>query len=151
MLHPLDPLWQLVREDKRYKIHAYLFVNEALRFAQEELGMGREAPSEPNENEEEEDADDGRAHRHVSGQELCHAIRELAIRQFGYMAKTVLNNWGVYTTSDFGEIVYNMINIGLMRKAKEDRREDFDDVYDFEQVFCRDFQIRIPDEKEMPI
>ncbi|GAB6167438.1 hypothetical protein JCM19992_34380 [Thermostilla marina] len=146
MLSPSHPLWKLVREDKRYKIDAYFFVFDALRFAQQELGMGHEAPNEPMEDDE-----DDQPHRHVTGQELCHAIREYAIRQFGYMAKTVLNNWGIYKTGDFGEIVYNLIRLGMMRKTKEDRREDFDDVYDFEQVFCRDFQIRVPDEKELPI
>ncbi len=71
--------------------------------------------------------------RHLTGQELCQAIREFAIEQYGYMALTVLNSWGVKCTGDFGEIVYNLIDIEQMRKTKDDRREDFDDVYDFKR------------------
>ena len=54
--------------------------------------------------------------RHVSGQELCEAIRRYALEQYGYMAKTVLNSWGIHGTNDFGEIVFNLIRIGQMRK-----------------------------------
>ena len=57
------------------------------------------------------------------------------------MAKLVLGNWGMHSTRDFGEIVFNLIRIGRMRKTPQDRREDFDDVYDFEQAFCRQFRI----------
>ena len=49
------------------------------------------------------------------------------------MAKVVLNSWGLRTTGDFGEIVYNLIGIGMMKKSKTDRREDFDDVFDFDE------------------
>lgn len=162
MLDPNHPLWRLARTDRRYKIDAYLFVFDALRFAQQELGMGHEAPSEPSEEDaqatqesgedepEPDEDDENQPHRHVTGQELCQAIREYAVRQFGYMAKPVLNNWGIHKTGDFGEIVYNLIKIGMMRKTHEDRREDFDDVYDFEEVFCRKFRITSPDEEGLP-
>jgi len=78
---------------------------------------------------------------HVSGQELCDAIRRLALQQYGYMAKTVLNNWGLRRTGDFGEIVFNLIRIGQMRKTTQDVREDFNDVYDFETAFREEFKI----------
>jgi uncharacterized repeat protein (TIGR04138 family) len=44
----------------------------------------------------------------------------------------VLNHWGVRSTGDFGDIVFNLIDIGQMKKTESDRREDFDDVFDFE-------------------
>ena len=56
------------------------------------------------------------------------------------MAKTVLNSWGVRATDDFGEIVFNLIRIGRMRKTRHDRREDFNNVYDFETAF-QEFKI----------
>ena len=87
--------------------------------------------------EEEEAA----TQRHVTGQELCEAIRQFALEQYGYMAKLVLGNWGMHATRDFGEIVFNLIRIGRMKKTPQDRREDFDDVFDFEQAFCRQFRI----------
>jgi uncharacterized repeat protein (TIGR04138 family) len=52
-----------------------------------------------------------------------------------------LRNWGVSRTGDFGDIVYNLIDIGLMKKSDNDRREDFDDVYDFAEAFDRHFKI----------
>ena len=61
------------------------------------------------------------------------------------MAQMVLNNWGIESTGDVGEIVYNLIRIGLMKKSDNDRREDFENVFDFEQAFCNDFKITMPD------
>jgi uncharacterized repeat protein (TIGR04138 family) len=61
------------------------------------------------------------------------------------MAKLVLNSWGVANTGDFGEIVFNLIRIGRMRKTRQDRREDFDDVYDFDTAFRQDFRITPPE------
>jgi len=85
------------------------------------------------------------AERHVSGRELCEAARQYALQQYGYLAPTVLGTWGVRRTSDFGEIVFNMIEIGQMRKTRHDKREDFHDVYDFAAAFSRDLAFVVPD------
>jgi uncharacterized repeat protein (TIGR04138 family) len=148
MLDPSHPFAVLLREDRRYAPAAYEFVFLALRYAQEVLGMGREAPSEPaGEPAPEEEAETGPRgpERHVSGQDLCEAARQLALEQFGYMAKTVLNSWGIRSTADIGEIVYNLIRIGQMRKTPDDRIEDFHDVYDFDAALRQEFRIRPPD------
>ena len=147
MFDPAATMSRLLRDDKRYALEAYLFVFESLNYAQDVLGMGNECPSDPVElaEEAEQSAEPEAAQRHVTGQELCQAIREYALRQFGYMARTVLGNWGVHSTGDIGEIVFNLIRIGRMRKTPQDRREDFDDVYDFETAFCREFRIELPD------
>jgi uncharacterized repeat protein (TIGR04138 family) len=84
---------------------------------------------------------EGKSDQHLTGQQLCQAIREYAVEQYGYLAKTVLNSWGIHTTSDFGEIVYNLIRIKEMRKSKTDRREDFDDQYDFDTAFAPRFEL----------
>ena len=144
-IDPHDPFLQLLRDDKRYRADAYLFLWEALNFAQEELKMGKDTPSEPLEGKAEEEEEKGepgttQPQRHVTGQDLCEAIRQYALRQYGYMAKTVLNSWGLHSTGDFGEIVYNLIRIGRMRKTKDDRREDFDGQYDFRTAFQEDFK-----------
>src|SRR5262249_56576555 len=68
---------------------------------------------------------------HVTGQELCESLRRLALRQFGLMAETVLSHWGIRSTSDIGDIVYNMIATGDLEKTPSDSRSDFDDVFDF--------------------
>ena len=67
------------------------------------------------------------------------------VDQYGYMAKCVLNSYGVHTTGDLGEIVFNLIRVGLMRKTDDDRREDFDDVFDFESGLQQSFQITPPE------
>jgi len=140
-------LAELLEEDNRYHVAAYEFIFNALHYAQAVLHMGTERPSEPAgppcEQADEEESDEPQ--RHVTGQELCEAIRQFALQEYGYMAKTVLNSWGVHATSDFGEIVFNLIRFGRMRKTKEDRLEDFHDVYDFDTAFEQEFKIRPPE------
>jgi uncharacterized repeat protein (TIGR04138 family) len=139
MLDPTRSIAELLKKDRRYAIEAYVFIFDALSYAQSVLEMGRETPSEPAaEPREDEEAPE----RHVTGQELCEAIRHFALEQYGYMAKTVLNNWGIHSTGDFGEIVFNLIGVGQMRKTPSDRREDFDDVYDFDAALRQEFKIR---------
>ena len=143
--HPVE---QLLREDRRYRLEAYAFVFEALSYAHDVLGLGTEKASEPGDEPLEKPAKGGKkgqqAERHLTGQQLCEAIRLYALEQYGYMAKTVLNSWGVQTTGDFGEIVFNLIRIRQMKKTKDDRREDFDDVYDFETGLRQSFKITLP-------
>jgi uncharacterized repeat protein (TIGR04138 family) len=154
---PAHPLAELLHRDRRYKLDAYLFVLEALAFGQEHLGMGTEPPAEQLEPSTGQHGDAGsrgqgrrrpsrrQAERHVSGQELCEAARQYALQQYGYLAPTVLASWGVHRTSDFGEIVFSMIEIGQMRKTRRDKREDFNDVYEFSDAFSRDLAFVVPD------
>ena len=138
------PIYQLLKEDTRYPMEAYKFVRHALAYAQEVLDLGEESRPEPN-LELEESQEPTPPERHLSGQQLCEAIRVYAIDQFGYLAKTVLNSWGLHSTADFGEVVYNLISIGWMKKSTNDRRDHFDDVFDFDKAFVEDFKISIPD------
>lgn len=131
-------LKQLVGIDTRYPIEAYLFIREALAFAAESMELGATCGRPPSGEKEIERI---RCERHLTGQELCEAIRLYALKQYGYMAKTVLNNWGVTETSDFGEIVYNMIDLGIMKKSTRDQRSHFDNVYSFDEAFVNGFQI----------
>ena len=156
---PAHPLAQLLQRDHRYKLDAYLFVLESLAFGQENLGMGAEPPAEDLEASAGKPAEAGprapgrgkgrprrrQVERHVSGQELCEAARHYALQQYGFRAPTVLGTWGVHATSDFGEIVFSMIEIGQMRKTRRDKREDFHDVYDFGDAFSRDLAFVVPD------
>jgi uncharacterized repeat protein (TIGR04138 family) len=141
MLDPAHPIAELLRHDRRYHFDAYVFVFEALRYAQEKMGLGGEADIDP-------DDPDDQPERHVTGQQLCEAMRRYAHLHYGYLAKQVLNHWGVTSTSDFGEIVFNLIEIGQMRKTPDDRREDFDDVFDFDEAFRHSFQIVPVDTEE---
>jgi uncharacterized repeat protein (TIGR04138 family) len=154
------PIVKLLQEDDRYSVEAYSFVRDALSFGQHVLGYGEaNSPDEDDddaaspflaamEEEEEEDVDEDRprVERHLTGQQLCEAIRLYALEQYGYMAKVVLNSWGLYTTGDFGEIVYNLIRIGMMKKSETDRREDFDDCYNFDEAFQQRYKITMAKE-----
>ncbi len=131
-MNDAHPIFQLLEDDQRFKLDAYQFIRDALAFAHEELHMGVDDPDELDEEPHES---------HLSGQQLCEAIRVYALQQYGYLAKIVLNSWGIASTGDFGDIVYNLIRINMMRKSEDDRREDFDEVYDFDVAFQQDFQI----------
>lgn len=155
-------LGKLIRDDRRFKLDAYLFVREGLSYAQDVLGLGHEAASQevagsgpqgsgsqpaarrsgrkPRRGQRVAENAPRRA-RHISGQELCLALKHLAADEYGRLAKLVLASWGIRSTSDFGAIVYNLIQIGEMSKSNGDRREDFDDVYDFDRAFVREFVI----------
>ncbi len=126
MTEDIHPIVDLLQHDQRFHIEAYQFVRDALEYAQEVLKMS--SGNEPGEN-------------HITGQQLCEAIRLYALEQYGFMAQTVLNSWGVRKTGDFGEIVYNLIRIKHMKKSPEDRREDFDDCYDFSNAFQPVFEL----------
>ena len=119
IVDPIHPLGQLLKRDPRYKLDAYLFVLEALTFAQDSLGLGSEPPAEDLEpSRGSEDAAvrprsrpakqrRKQAERHLSGQQLCEAARQYALQQYGYLARTVLGTWGIRSTADLGEIVFN--------------------------------------------
>lgn len=111
----------------RYHRHAYYFVTEALRLAQELLGR------------ESSDADDDSAH--ITGRELLDGVRVLGLRQFGMMAPVVFAHWGITTTDDFGQIVFEMIEREELRKTERDQVSDFADVYHFDDVFQQNYQV----------
>ncbi|HET7903832.1 MAG TPA: Minf_1886 family protein [Candidatus Eisenbacteria bacterium] len=82
---------------------------------------------------------EGAGPRHVRGPEVLDGIRELARARFGPMAKTVFEQWGVHKTEDFGNIVFQLVEHGILGKTDEDRPSDFARGYDFEQAFVREF------------
>lgn len=109
---------RLLASDKRYDPEAYNFVYEALDWTLKHVA-----------------GTNGRRGQHVTGKELLEGIRQYAIEQFGCLAKTVFERWGVRATDDFGEIVFNLVEYDLMGKQDSDTKEDFRDVYSFDEVF----------------
>jgi len=116
---------EIVKVDARYDRDAYLFVREGLDFTLKLLK--KNAHTNP-------------VQRHVSGQELLDGIRQYALDQFGPMAKTVLDYWGIRKCEDFGELVFNMVEKGILGKTDQDSREDFRGGFDFNEAFVRPFQ-----------
>jgi uncharacterized repeat protein (TIGR04138 family) len=130
----LDVVERICETDSRYDMDAYLFVREALDHTVKRLGRSKS----------------GAGRRHVSGKELLDGIREHALRQFGPMALTVFKTWGIERTRDFGELVFSLVNSGLLGKTDEDRVEDFDDGYDFADAFAKPFLPRSQPRRRSP-
>jgi uncharacterized repeat protein (TIGR04138 family) len=117
-----EALDRLVQGDLRYHRQAYLFLREALDHTHKMLGKaGKEGI------------------HHVTPQQLLDGIREYALEQFGPMAMTVLEEWGVRSCDDWGEIVFGMIENNLLAKTDQDKREDFKGRYDFFEAFRQPF------------
>ncbi len=112
-----DVLDRLRERYPRYHETAYVFVLSALHFVLERL-------DEP---------------RHISGRELAEGVRDLAIERFGPMARTVLEHWGVRSTADVGEMVFALVEAGILIKQDEDDLGDFADVYSFDEAFGQDY------------
>lgn len=117
-----EALESIRKADPRYDREAYLFVREALDYTQKTIGKDLH----------------GRI-RHVTGQELLRGVRAYALERFGPMAMMVLNEWGLHACADFGEIVFNMVDFGLLAKTDTDCRADFEHGYDFYEAFRQPF------------
>jgi len=115
-------LRMILDEDSRYDEQAYLFMREALDHTIQTLDKPVDGPG-----------------RHVSGQELLGGIRTFAVDEFGPMALTVLGKWGVHSTQDFGNIVFNLVDKGILGKTEEDSLEDFLHGYTFDEAFRNPF------------
>ncbi|MFA6470558.1 MAG: Minf_1886 family protein [Candidatus Latescibacterota bacterium] len=112
-LEIIERIDQVAEKDGRYKKEAYLFILAALEHTIEKLPEIR----------------------HLNGAELSRGISECAREQYGYMARDVLEYWKIRNTMDYGEIVYLLIQEGIMSKTEGDRKEDFANVYDFDLEF----------------
>ncbi|MFL5329919.1 MAG: Minf_1886 family protein [Gemmataceae bacterium] len=127
--HP--QLVDLARRDARYAYEAYEFLFEALSHTQHKLGRGMPAHVPAGASGE----------HHVSGQELVEGFLALVRQQFGRMGRTVLKLWGINATDDIGEIVFNLIEAGLLGKADADRRSDFHALCDLDHALVESYEI----------
>ena len=114
-----EMLDRLLAKDERYPRAAYHFVREGLDYTQHKIARISGA-KEP---------------RHVSGQELSDGMRQFALESYGPMAKMLLNEWGIHGTTDFGEIVFNLVENNLLAKTDKDTRDDFTGGFDFDEAF----------------
>jgi len=114
----MDQIDDILRNEDRYAPDAYLFVRQALDLTVKMLNKPQTGP-----------------HRHVSGRELLEGFRRHALHEFGPMARTVLRSWGVTSTADVGEIVFRLVESGVLGKTDKDSKQDFTDGYDFHEAF----------------
>lgn len=103
--------------EPRFHEHAYLFVLASLEHCQAQL----------------------RERRHISGRELVEACRSLALERYGVLARLVLEHWGVRSTADIGDIVFTLVDAQLLLSQPSDTRDDFAEVFDFENAFEREY------------
>lgn len=118
----LELLEPIIAKDDRYTAQAYLFVREGLDHTVKNMDKMR----------------------HVSGQELLEGMREYALKEYGPVTKRVLSEWGINECVDFGNIVFNLVDEGLLGKTEEDSIEDFTGGYDFHEAFIQPFQPKEP-------
>lgn len=112
-------LRKVLTDKSPYHTEAYPFMLEALNFTLKKL----------------------KAPRHLSAVELLEGIRRYAIKLYGPMAKTVLEEWGIQSCKDFGEIVFHLVDLGFITKSETDSKDDFKVGYDFQEAFEKPFSI----------
>jgi uncharacterized repeat protein (TIGR04138 family) len=128
IMHP--KLLEVAAKDPRYTYEAYDFIFKALEHADTLLDRpGAEPIGEPG--------------RHFKSSELLEGIRALALREFGLMARTVFRMWGVRATEDFGHIIFNLVEAGLISKTDDETLADFQDGFDFEEALVRGYKIQL--------
>jgi len=118
-VNDIKTLQQILKKDPRYPVEAYAFVLEALFYSRKKLNI----------------------RGHVTGQQLLEGIRDLARERYGMMAKMVFAHWGITKTIDFGNIVFNMVKEKMLGKTAEDSIEDFEDIYNFDEVFVKNYPL----------
>ena len=117
-----DAIEEVVLKNPSYDVESYFFIREALDFTIKMFDKPHDGPE-----------------RHVSGTELLDGVRKYALAEFGPITKTVLNRWGIHTCENFGEIVFLMVENGILGKTDDDRKEDFAGGYSFEDAFTKPF------------
>jgi len=117
---PEKSMEDIIRTDGRYPPEAFGFLHDGLARAVGEA-FGEDVPEA--------------GQRHVTGSQLCFAMRDLALDRWGRLARTVLNRWNIHATVDFGNMVYLLIEHDFMKKTEEDSLDDFRDVYEFSEAF----------------
>lgn len=112
---------QLIQTNPRYTREAYEFLRDALDYTvktrKRQLGETG----------------------HVTGQQLCEGARQFALKQYGPMVPTVFEYWGITKTDDFGEMVWNLVGLGVFGKTERDSKKDFHAVYTFHDAFVAPF------------
>ncbi len=118
-----ESILRICRRDGRYAPQAYYFVFDALDYTIQRMNKMR----------------------HVTGRELLEGVRLYATENFGFLARSVLEEWGVGSTEDLGNIVFNLVEGELLSRTETDRREDFVDVFDFDDAFDQSFRKSLQD------
>ena len=116
--------WPAIRtRASQFPDEAFEFVREGLRHTVESFHVSAGQPNP------------GEDRHHISGQQLCHGLKNFALHRYGMLAGVVLARWQLTRTEDFGTIVYSMIDRKELRASDKDSIEDFKGVFDFAEAF----------------
>ncbi len=126
-----EEIEKIAVDDGRFDPKALFFVHD---------GLGK-VIREFKDAADEADAEDSL--HHISGQDLARGLAKLAAQKWGRLARVVLTHWGVNKTRDLGEIVFLMIKNEWMTAQETDSIDDFDNVYDFEEIFEKQFKFNL--------
>lgn len=125
-----------VAQQTKYPLAAFLFVQRALDFT-----ICRQHGELPDDFFDHPATDLDYQSRHICGRQLCHGLRDFAVKEYGLLARTVLRRWNVRTCEDFGQIVFAMVDGGLMHKTDGDTIDDFHGVFDFAEAFSPELSL----------
>jgi len=117
-----DVIREIHDQDNRFGNGAYYFIREALDHTLKSMEKNSQGKG-----------------GHVSGNELLEGIREYALDRFGPMTLTLMDHWNIRKCRDFGEIVFNLVEHGILGRTENDSLEDFEGGYNFEQAFVDPF------------
>jgi uncharacterized repeat protein (TIGR04138 family) len=115
-------IMRIISRDKRFEREAFSFLKEALDFTIQDFSAKTPENSS-----------------HVSAAQLLHGFRDLALKEFGPMAATLFNEWGIHRCADIGDMVFLLIQEGAFGKQDNDRQEDFIEIFTFENAFVVPF------------
>ena len=128
-----DAVKKIRLTETRFSLPAYEFVRRSLDHALQRLGRA-----------------DQKKPAHVRGEELLESFRALALKDFGPMAKTVLNDWGISTCTEVGEVVFHLVQHGILGKSETDKIDDFQEIYTFREAFESPFLPKAVPSKSQP-
>tara|TARA_R100000027_G_scaffold38868_1_gene28760 strand:+ start:885 stop:1277 length:393 start_codon:yes stop_codon:yes gene_type:complete len=114
---------RICAENGRFHPNAYVFVRQGLDFTVANLRERGEL----------------KVRQHISGPKLLEGIRSFALEQYGPMTKAVLDHWNIESCRDFGTIVFELVDYGVLGKTDDDDIRDFEKGYDFYDAFEKPF------------
>jgi len=118
-----DVVKKILQTESRFSPAAYDFVRKSLDQSLRKFGKNEQ--SKPS---------------HVRGHQLLEGFRILALQEFGPLAKTVLNEWGIENCAQVGDIVFQLVQYGVLGKSETDQPEDFQEIWTFTEAFVVPFQ-----------
>ena len=112
-----DTYEDIVAKDSRYDGRAYALLMDVVHYLSGEDG------------------------KHCSGEDILDEFKERALDQYGPLTYTVLTEWGLQSTEDIGEMMFNLTESGRIQKDENDSPESFTGGYDFKETFLEPYQV----------